>query len=177
MYINQYIRKINEQLILLQSAVYNVHQTKEPFRIQLNASFNTFSGERNLKLVKLYNLILYLTNQRPYLKKVKFNYKKKKILKRFILVDSLSLKNTDNFLNYLVHNYLYFFHIYYQKPLKYNILKNRLVLYLDNPQFFIKNYNKHQQRFKLKILFTFKNKLFCNQFIRTMSNFFLIKVK
>jgi hypothetical protein len=176
MYANKYA-KVCKQLKIIRDNTYNLNWSPNSFEVQINANFNTFGSEKNLKLIKLYNLIWYSTNQKPILKKIKFNYIKKKILKKFVLTNRLSFLNKDNFLIYFIHHYLYFFQIYYQKPLKYNILNDRFILYIDNPQFFIKNYNKHQQRVNMKISFICGNNSKINQFIKSIADFFLLKIK
>jgi len=89
--------------------------------------------------------------QKPILKRVKFIYLNKKILKRFSIITTLSKSNKTNFLFYLSNFYFYFYHIYYEKSLKYNSPGNDYDLYLDNIQFFIKSYYKQAQKTQIKV--------------------------
>lgn len=100
--------------------LFNANILKIPLNPSLTTVFNTFKGEKNLKLIRLYLMVLYISNQKPFIKKVRFNYIKKKILKRFFISVSLNKKNSLNFFMYILNFYNYFFHIYYQKNLKYN---------------------------------------------------------
>src|SRR5690348_16915952 len=115
--------------LISRTSAFNINTLKFPPKFDLSTVFNTFKGEKSLKLIKLYLILLYISNQKPFLKKIKFNYVKKKILKRFFISVSLSKKNSLNFFTYVLNFYSYFFHIYYQKNLKYNFLKNNFVLY------------------------------------------------
>lgn len=155
--------------------LFNTNALKFPLKTEISSIFNTFGGEKNLKFIRLYLIILYTCNQKPFIKKVKFNYIKKKILKRFFISVSLSKKNLSNFLTYILNFYIYFFHIYYQKCLKYNVFKNSFTLYLDNIQFFFKNYNKQNQKTQIKLTF----KLDGSQagLIKYLNNMFVLKIK
>jgi hypothetical protein len=135
--------------------------------------FNT----NTLKIPPKPNLVmLYISNQKPFIKKVKFNYIKKKILKRFFISVSLNKKNSFNFFMYILNFYNYFFHIYYQKHLKYNTLGNSLVLYIDNIQFFFRNYNKHNQKTQIKLTLNLHNSR-TDLLFRYLNNMFLIRIK
>nr|ALG41033.1 ribosomal protein L5 [Acanthamoeba polyphaga] len=162
--------------LLCNTNLFNTNTLKIPLRPNLSAIFNTFKGEKSLKLIRLYLLILYISNQKPFIKKVKFNYIKKKILKRFFISVSLSKKNSFNFFMYLLNFYNYFFHIYYQKHLKYNILGNSLILYIDNIQFFFRNYNKHSQKTQIKLTLDLYNNS-ADLLFRYLNNMFLIRIK
>ena len=70
--------------LLCNTNLFNTNTLKIPLRPNLSAIFNTFKGEKSLKLIRLYLLILYISNQKPFIKKVKFNYIKKKYLKGFL---------------------------------------------------------------------------------------------
>jgi hypothetical protein len=155
---------------------FNTNTLKIPLKPTLSAVFNTFRGERSLKFIKLYLMILYVSNQKPYIKKVKFSYIKKKILKRFFISVSLNKKNSFNFFMYMLNFYNYFFHIYYQKCLKYNRFENSLILYIDNIQFFFKNYNKQNQKTQIKLAFNLRNSQ-ASILFKYLNNMFLIKVK
>jgi hypothetical protein len=156
--------------------LFNTNTLKIPLRPNLSAVFNTFKGEKNLKFIKLYLIMLYISNQKPFIKKVKFNYIKKKILKRFFISVSLNKKNSFNFFMYILNFYSYFFHIYYQKHLKYNVLGNSLVLYIDNIQFFFRNYNKHSQKTQIKLAFNLRNSQ-TDLLFKYLNNMFLVRVK
>lgn len=120
-------------------------------------------------------MILYISNQKPFIKKVKFSYIKKKILKRFFISVSLNKKNSFNFFMYMLNFYNYFFHIYYQKCLKYNRFENSLILYIDNIQFSLKITINKTKRRKLNA------SLICviatSILFKYLNNMFLIKVK
>ncbi len=156
--------------------IYNVNKlSQKKTGMKLSSSFGTFKSEKNLKLIKLYNLLFLLTGQRPFLKRIKFNYIKKKILKRFFLVTDVSNKKLSNSIFYLIF-YLHFFHLYYQQKLKYNYSDNSFTFYIDNIQFFFKNYNK--QNHKTQIKFEFLSLPGLEKFLPfLLSNFFLIKFK
>lgn len=168
--------KIIKDISINQSNVYNLNNnlSLKDLTVKVDASFNTFKDEKNLKFTRLYALIIYLTNQRPVLRKVNFSFLKKKILKKFVLSASLSKNNKANFLLYLFKQYIYYFQIYYQKPVKYNLPRNRFTIYLDNPQFFIKNYNKHGQKIQLKISFAGRKGL--EYITKYISNFFILRL-
>jgi hypothetical protein len=154
----------------------NTSTLKIPLTSNLSTVFNTFKGEKSLKFIRLYLIILYITNQKPFIKKVKFNYIKKKILKRFFISVSLNKKNSFNFFMYILNFYNYFFHIYYQKHLKYNTLGNSLVLYIDNIQFFFRNYNKHSQKTQIKLTINLNNTA-PELLFKYLNNMFLIRLK
>ena len=169
---NQVIKNFN----LIQHNVYNTHNLSDKFNVQLSCSFNTFKNEKNLKFIKLYLLLFFIGGQKPFLKKAKFNYIKKKILKKFFMVSSLGNTNKNFFMLYFLNFYLYFFHIYYQKTLKYNFFLKKLIIYLDNIQFFFKNYSKQAQKTQIKITIFSKNQK--NQlFMGNLLNLFLLKLK
>lgn len=156
--------------------LFNINTLKIPLKPNLSAVFNTFKGEKSLKFIRLYLIILYISNQKPFIKKVKFNYIKKKILKRFFISVSLNKKNSFNFFMYMLNFYNYFFHIYYQKHLKYNTPGNSIVLYIDNIQFFFRNYNKHNQKTQIKLTLNSHDNQ-SNLLFRYLNNMFLIKLK
>lgn len=154
--------------------LFNINALKFPLKPEVSSIFNTFGGEKNLKFIKLYLIILYICNQKPFVKKVKFSYIKKKILKRFFISVSLSKKNSLNFLTYILNFYIHFFHIYYQKSLKYNVFKDNFTLYIDNIQFFFKNYNKQNQKTQIKLTFKLNNP---TGLAKYLNNIFLLKIK
>jgi hypothetical protein len=156
--------------------IYNSNSLlQKKVKTNVLSNFGTFKSEKNLKLIKLYNLIFYITGQRPSLKKIKFNYIKKKILKRFFLISSISNKNFSNSIFYLTF-YLHFFHLYYQNKLKYNYSESSFLFYIDNIQFFFKNYNKQNHKTQLKFEFFSSGDL--KKFLLFfLSNFYLIKLK
>jgi len=156
--------------------LFNINTLKIPLNPSLTTVFNTFKSEKSLKLIKLYLIILYISNQKPFIKRVKFNYIKKKILKRFFISVSLNKKNSLNFFMYVLNFYNYFFHIYYQKSFKYNSFEGSFIFYIDNIQFFFKNYNKQNQKTQIKLAFNlYKNK--STLLFKYLNNMFLIRVK
>ena len=162
--------------LLCGTNLFNTNTLKIPLKPNLSTVFNTFKGEKSLKFIRLYLIMLYISNQKPFIKKVKFNYIKKKILKRFFISVSLNKKNSFNFFMYILNFYNYFFHIYYQKHLKYNTLGNNLVLYIDNIQFFFRNYNKHNQKTQIKLTLNLRNSQ-TDLLFRYLNNMFLIRIK
>lgn len=156
--------------------IYNSSRLlKKKIKINVLSAFGTFKSEKNLKLTKLYNLLFYVSGQKPFLKKIKFNYIKKKILKRFFLLSSIPFNKFSNLIYYLMF-YLQFFHLYYQRKLKYNYSKNSFIFYIDNVQFFFKNYNKQNHKTQLKFEFYGSNDL--PEFLPfLLSSFYLIKLK
>lgn len=64
--------------------LFNTNTLKIPLKPNLSTVFNTFKGEKSLKFIRLYLVMLYISNQKPFIKKVKFNYIKKKYLKGFL---------------------------------------------------------------------------------------------
>jgi hypothetical protein len=164
---NNLISKLN---LLNISSLYN------PVSINITSNFNTFGTEKNLKMVRLYNLLFFISGQRPFMKKIKFNYIKKKILKSFIFCVSLNHFNIQNVFLYFINFYIYFFHIYYQKNIKFNFFDNSCIFYIDNIQFFFKNYNKQNQKMQLKFLFKSRFKSHID-FYTYMNNIFLLKIK
>lgn len=163
--------------LLVKNNLYNSCILNNKFQVNLVSVFNTFKSEKNIKLVKLYLILFYLTNQKPFIKKVKFNYMKKKILKRFFLVVKLNLKNQSNFLLYLINFYNYFFQVYYQKNLKYNYFTDKLVLYLDNIQLFFKNYNRQNHKTQIKMIITPPASSKVSIFYQSLNQMFLLKIK
>ena len=99
---------------------------------------NSFEANSNKKLLSLFNFLFFFSTQRPYLKVIKFQNLKKKILKRFFIALNLRKLSQSNFLKYF-YFYLYFFDKYYIKRLKYNIKFNNFVYYLDNPDLYFRN--------------------------------------
>jgi hypothetical protein len=174
-YISNYNFTIKNSIIA-QSNVYNIFKSDAKEKITLSVRFNTFKNEKSLKFIRLYNLIFIIGNQRPFLKKVKFNYIKKKILKRFFLNANLNNRNKDNLFVYISYLYLYFFHLYYQNSIKYNYLDNTYIFYVDNIQFFFRNYGKHAQKTQMHITFTSKV-IQHNTLFKYLSNFFVVKLK
>ena len=156
--------------------LFNTNTLKIHLKPNLSTVFNTFKGEKSLKFIRLYLVMLYISNQKPFIKKVKFNYIKKKILKRFFISVSLNKKNSFNFFMYILNFYNYFFHIYYQKHLKYNSLGNSVVLYIDNIQFFFRNYNKHNQKTQIKLTLSLPNSRI-DLLFKYLNNLFLIRIK
>ena len=142
-------------------------------RVKLSSVFNTFKSEKNVKFFKIYVMMFYISNQRPFIRKIKFNFLKKKILKRFFLEISVSKDNIKNIMFFIVHFYFYFFHIYYQKNLKYNYNRDRFVVYLDNLQFFFKNYNKQNQKTQIKLDINFFDK----NWFRQLNSMFLLRFR
>lgn len=175
MYLNSY-NIITKNLLISQVNFYNINKIPLAFSITLFSSFNTFKSEKSLKFIKLYFLLFYVGSQRPFLKKIKFSYMKKKILKRFLVSSTLNKINKNNFLSYMVNFYVYFFQVYYQKLLKYNYTYDNILIYIDNIQLFFKNYNKQSQKTQIKVAFSHKrcsNKIL----LRCLSNIFLLKLK
>lgn len=71
--------------------------------------------------------------------------------------------------------YLHFFHIYYQKPIKFNITNNTVSIYLDNPQFFFRNYTRKNQKIHIKVTFSLRRANNIALLIKYLSNIFLLK--
>jgi hypothetical protein len=65
-------------------ALFNINNLNNSSHLTISSSFNTFGSEKNLKMARLYSLMFFISGQRPSIKKVKFNYIKKKILKSFV---------------------------------------------------------------------------------------------
>ena len=177
MFFDNYNNTIVKNLIISQSNLYNLSEAQlNAQNVCLMARFNTFKNEKSLKLIRLYNLCFFFANQRPFLKKVKFNHIKKKILKRFFLISTLGQRKKGNFTLYLSLFYVYFFHLFYQKGIKHNFFGNSYTLYLDNVQLFFKNYGKHSQKTQLSVFF--KSKALSNAIqLKYLSNVFLLKLK
>lgn len=175
MYVSNY-HSIVKNSIIAQSNLYNVFKSDINYKLVTSTRFNTFKNEKSLKFIRLYKLAFLFSNQRPFLKKIKFNYTKKKILKRFFLTITFNYKKSSNFLLYLNTFYLYFFHMYYQDKIKYNAFTNNFILYLDNIQLFIKNYGKHAQRTQLQTMFISDN-LNHNLLFKYLSNLFILELK
>jgi hypothetical protein len=151
MFLDSYENIIIKNLSLHQSNSYNINKLSRNSKVSINSSFTTFKSDKNLKFTKLYYLLFMVGSQKPMLKRVKFMYLNKKILKRFNIVTTLNKNNKANFLFYLSSFYFYFYHIYYEKGLKYNNPGNDYDLYLDNIQFFIKSYYKQAQKTQIKV--------------------------
>jgi hypothetical protein len=73
--------------------VFNLNELNTPICLTITSNFNTFGGEKNLKAVRLYNLMFFISGQRPFIKKIKFNYIKKKIIKNFVFSLRLNSRN------------------------------------------------------------------------------------
>ena len=158
--------------LLLKFNHYNLTQYhgKAP-AMTLSSTFNTFKGDKNPRLIKLYNLLLYIANQRPFIKKVDFKFIKKKILKKILFSVRISKQNLNNFINYL-HYYLYFYQIYFLKPLKYNSKLFQYVFYLDNVQLSFKQKARGKiSQSHIKLSFASSNNGFLTYYL---NNFFLI---
>lgn len=69
MYNKKYKSTINN-IRLHQNNIYNVHRLNLNLLVKLESNFNSFGGEKNLKLSKLYFLLNYLSNQKPDRKSV-----------------------------------------------------------------------------------------------------------
>jgi hypothetical protein len=165
-----------KRILINQNNIFNYnHITSQKIGIKVKSSFNTFGSEKNQKLPTLYGNFWYFTNQKPFLKKIKFNYIKKKILKRIIFSLNLSSRNSLNFLKYLNSLYLHFFHVYYQKPIRFNITNNGITVYLDNPQLSFRNYVRKNQKIHLKVSFFFRKLNNLNFLIKYLANNFLIR--
>lgn len=165
-----------KKILINQNNIFNFNQlSNNKLKVSLKASFNSFGSEKNLKLIKLYNLVWYITNQKPLIKGVGFNYIKKKILKRIIFNINLSNYNTTNFIKYISQLYLHFFHIYYQNSIKFNITANSVVIYLDNPQFFFRNYIRKNQKIHIKVTFSLDKISRSFYLIKYLSHLFLLK--
>jgi len=178
MYLNNYKRTVIKNLNLHQGSVYNINTLDENAAIRINTSFSTFKSDKNLKFTKLYYLLFMVGGQKPILRRVKFAYLNKKILKRFNITTTLSKNNKGNFLFYLSNFYLYFYHIYYEKSLKYNVLNGCYSLYLDNIQFFVKSYYKQAQKTQIKVsLFSHNKARNNNNSLRQLTGGFFLKVK
>jgi|LNAP01.1.fsa_nt_gb hypothetical protein len=177
MYLNNYKKTVIKNLNLHQGRVYNINTLSKDCAIRISTSFSTFKSDKNLKFTKLYYLLFMVGSQKPILKKVKFAYLNKKILKRFNIVATLSKSNGDNFLFYLSSFYLYFYHIYYEKSLKYNVLGSCYSLYLDNIQFFVKSYYKQAQKTQIKVSLFSQNSGYSNNSLRQLTGGFFLKVK
>jgi hypothetical protein len=171
-----YDKTVLKNHLIPQTNIFNVNYINKNLNIALISVFNTFGSEKNIKLISLYLLLFYVANQRPFIKKVKFNYIKKKILKRFFLIVSLNKKNLRNFFMYLIKFYSYFFQIYYQKNFKYNFYGNNLTLHLDNIQFFFRNYNKQNHKTQIKAVF-YSRFYTQNLLFKYLNNIFLLQLK
>jgi hypothetical protein len=176
MFLDTYKNTVIKNLSLHQTNAYNINMLGARDRVSINSSFTTFKSDKNLKFTKLYYLLFMVGGQKPILKRVKFMYLNKKILKRFNIVSTLDKFNKTNFLLYLSNFYFYFYHIYYEKVLKYNSRGNDYDLYLDNIQFFIKSYYKQAQKTQLKVTLTLSNAKHTDVF-RQLTNTFFLKVK
>ena len=174
--LNTYKSTVIKNLSLHQGNVYNINTLNNKGSISISSSFTTFKSDKNLKFTKLYYLLFMVGSQKPILKRVKFIYLNKKILKRFNIFATLSKGNKTNFLFYLSNFYFYFYHIYYEKSLKYNTPGNEYHLYLDNIQFFIKSYYKQAQKTQIKISLSAGN-TDCNDVFRQLSNTFFLKIR
>jgi hypothetical protein len=176
MFLDTYKNTVIKNLSLHQGNVYNINTLNNKGGVSINSSFSTFKSDKNLKFTKLYYLLFMVGGQKPILKRVKFTYINKKILKRFNIVITLSRSNKANFLFYLSNFYFYFYHIYYEKGLKYNILNNNYNLYLDNIQFFVKTYYKQAQKTQLKVSLISGSTGYTEMF-RQLTNTFFLKIR
>ena len=150
---------------------YNCYENKT-IKTFFELSFNTFTHERSLKLNRAQTLMALISGQRTLLKNIRFYNKKKKILKKFFMLSKPNNRNTLNFLNYFVTFYSYFYNIFYTEKLKHAYLKNNLILFLDNYQFFFKNI-RFYQRTRIKIIFSASANTKELYFKKYLSNFYL----
>jgi hypothetical protein len=168
-------RDLIQNVLINQNNLYNPCLVEKSQTVTIKASFSTFGSEKNVNVIKLFNLVSLISSQRPYLKTIKFNYIKKKILKRLILGVSLNTHKAENLISYFYNFYSQFFHIYYQNPLKYNYSDSSLTLYLDNIQFFLKNYVRQNHRTQIKIKISSSNG--SKTLIKFLAGCFLVKLK
>lgn len=145
---------------ILKLNFYNIYKNNTKLSIDISTSFNTFKTEKNLKAIKLYKLIFLISGLRPILKKISFRNIKKKIFKKIFIFVSLRKTLGLNFFTFFCFFYIYFYKIYYYKGLKYNFIEDSLLLYVDNIQFFLKNYQREKQSTKLKIKFSHLKPIF-----------------
>lgn len=68
---------------------------------------NSFETNSNKKLLSLFNFLFFFSTQRPYLKIIKFQNLKKKILKRFFIALNLRGLVQSNFLKYFFFIYIF----------------------------------------------------------------------
>lgn len=121
--------------------------------------------------------MFFLTRQKPFVKKVKFSYIKKQILKKFFFIVNLRKKNFFNFYFYLSHYYFFYFNIYYIKPLKYNFNNLNFMYYIDNIQGQLKNYGKLNMKSQIKLFFNSNCHRKYNYFIKLLNNYKLLNIK
>lgn len=132
---------------------YNLNNFISKKKLKIVTSYNSFSDYKNYNFIRLYELLYIMSNQRPFLKRIRFMYVRKKILKKFFLAVNVSSRNLYNFILYFTNFYLYFFNIYYQKKIKYNyVVGDNIKLYIDNLHFFFKNYPRLKFKSQIKIL-------------------------
>lgn len=171
---NLFYRRFLTSHFLLKFNSYNVNKNSlSPPVINLVSTFNTFKGEKSPKLTKLYNLLWYMTNQKPFVKKIGFRFIKKKILKKIVFGVKVSDRNLNNFVVYLSY-YLYFYHIYYLKAMKYNFCPQKCFVYLDNIQLSFRQKGKKLSKSHIKVSFSSLNSKFL---IFYLNNFFLVWTK
>lgn len=175
MYINNYYNNIIKPSLISQNNIYNNFNLKNKYQnVIISLQFNTFKNEKSVKIIKLYNLLFFITKQKPFLKKIKFTYIKKQVLKSFFFLINLRKKNFNNFIFYIIHYYFYFFNMYYIKNLKYNFNLNNFTFYIDNIQSQLKNYEKLNIKSQFKIIFI-SNYNF-NIFFKLLNNFQLLNI-
>jgi hypothetical protein len=160
--------------LIHQTNVYNLNKTALSLKFNLSFNFNTFGSEFDFKYIKINQIASFLSNNFFQLSRFRTIFIKKKILKK-ILFSSIFTKNL-NFANYFKLYVLYFFNIYYTKPIKYNYSDNCLLFYLDNPNNFFRGNLKLKQKIQLKLNFSCFKKHCRGIFYRYISQQLLAKI-
>jgi hypothetical protein len=175
MFIDNY-KIVIKNFLIADTNLYNIPRVIHELSI-LRSVFSTFGSGKSTGLVRLYSLLFRLTNQRPFLKRVRLSYIKKKILYRFFICLNLNSRNARNFFFYFVEFYLYFFNIFFLRNLNFSFNCSRFVYYLDNFQYFVKNYGKHNQRTRLELSVKFDSITSFNCYFKHLASLFVLRLR
>lgn len=144
------------KVLISKNNIYNVHVLPNPI-IRIRFSYFTLENEKNLRFTNFFYILEKFTNLRAGFKGVETYFVKKKILKKFSFESILPNKINWYFFHYLRDYYFYFFHIYFNQIIKFNYNKSQFVVYIDNPQTFVKKLLKIKQNIRFNVFFSFRN--------------------
>lgn len=159
--------------LMIKENIYNINKFSKIYS-KFEFDFSTFS-EKNLQIFETFKIIEKFFDKSPKFIKLNSYYVGRNLLRKYIFIFYLNKKRFKNIFSYVSSYYYYYFQLFSKEKLKINYTNKYLLIYLDNPQFFIRNFEKFDYSTQFKFFISCSNTFSFNLFIIFLKEFYIIK--
>jgi len=167
-----YLNFIKRNLILKEK-FYNINKFPKLYG-QVEFNFSTFT-EKDLLIFNVFKIMEGFFDNNPKFIKLNSYYVYRNLLKKYVLAFYLNKNRFKNLFSYISYYYYYFFQLLSQNKLKINYTNTYILIYFDNPQIFLRNFEKFDYLIQFKFFIYSSNTIYFNLFVMFLKQFYIIK--